>query len=527
MKQSPPPTAMQGMAINCDTVGRNRLLSACLGGSVGARFPCPLVSPQGETRRFAPQRRISILRAFLCFGLLLLCFNPAHAQESLSSMLDKTLNTPALKGGITGAIVCRVNDGKALYEHNADTRLLPASNRKLFTSAAALELLGDDFQVTTDICALAKPDADGVIQGDLYLRGAGDGLLSRDDLDAMAQALRKMGVKRIEGRVVGDGTRFTDGPYGFGWEWDDFSDEEFPQISALEVNEGVLSVHVTPGAKVGDPVTATLVPPTAYLSVHNSAVTGAKDASLTCEVTRPWDKNDFVTTGTLPLGKAEDTKVPVQNPPLFAATLLSESLERQKITFVNVGTGRTPPGAIVLTSHPSLPLSQYVVRMNKPSDNLLAESLIRDIGVVKGAGGTYDTGHAAEMPFFKSLGVGTASIALVDGCGVGRRNFVTARAVSQLLLGMHREKNWQIYYDSLPIAGVDGTLKDRFRGTPAEANVHAKTGTLSQVRALSGYFTGKSGNLYVFSLLMNNFPGTARQAGAVQDRFVEQSIAAL
>jgi len=457
----------------------------------------------------------------------LFSFLPVHAQESFGPALDKTLNAPALKGGITGAIVCRVDDSKVLYEHDADTRLLPASNRKLFTSAAALELLGDDFQVETDICASEKPDADGVIHGDLYLRGAGDGLLAPDDLDAMAQTLAKSGVRRIEGKVIGDGTRFTDGPYGFGWEWDDFSDEEFPQISALEVNEGVLSVHVAPGVKAGDPVTATLVPPTAYLSVNSSAVTGAKEAKATCEVSRPWDKDDFVLTGTLPLEKTLDAKVPVQNPPLFAATLLSESLERQGITFVNVGQGKTPPGMVVLASHRSLPLKEYVVHMNKPSDNLLAESLIREIGLVKGTGGKYDAGHAVETPFFKSLGVDTDAIALVDGCGVGRRNFVTARSVAQLLLGMHREKNWQIYYDSLPIAGVDGTLKDRFRGTSAESNVHAKTGTLSQVRALSGYFTGKSGKLYVFSLLMNNFPRTAHQAGAVQDRFVEQSIAAL
>ena len=155
--------------------------------------------------------------------------------------------------------------------------------------------------------------------------------------------------------------------------------------------------------------------------------------------------------------------------------------------------------------------------MNKPSDNLLAESLVRELD----GAGTYDAGHAREAPFFRSLGVNTETIALVDGCGVGRRNFVTARSIAQLLLGMHREKNWPLYYVSLPIAGVDGTLKGRMIGTPAQNNVHAKTGTLSQARALSGYVTGRSGQLYVFSLLMNNFPGNARSAGTVQDQFVE------
>ena len=462
-------------------------------------------------------RRNISYRLLLSF-LLLCCLTPVQAQNALTPTLDKILNAPALKGGVTGAIVCRVRDGKVLYARDADLRLMPASNRKLFTSAAALELLGPKFQAHTDILTAAKPDADGVIAGDLYLRGGGDGLLSPLDLDTMAGDLVQAGVRRVDGAVIGDGSRFADGPYGFGWEWDDFSDEEFPQISALEVNEGVLGVHVTPGAAPGDPVTAAIDPLTDYVPLVITAKTGAKDAADDCAVSRPWDKNEFDITGTLPLGQTFTQNVPVQDPPLLAATLLRAALLKRRIAVTGgAATGQTPPNASVLASHPSLPLSQYIVRMNKPSDNLLAESLVR----LQDPRGTYDAGHARETPFFRSLGVETGPIALVDGCGVGRRNYVTARSVSALLIGMHREKDWPIYYNSLPIAGVDGTLKNRMIGTPAQNNVHAKTGTLSQARALSGYVTGRSGQLYVFSLLMNNFPGNARSAGTVQDRFVE------
>ena len=227
--------------------------------------------------------------------------------------------------------------------------------------------------------------------------------------------------------------------------------------------------------------------------------------------------------GTLPLGQTLTQKVAIENPPLLAATLLRAALQQHGIGVTGKAAEGTAPNAVVLATHPSLPLSEYMVRMNKPSDNLLAESLVRELD----PRGTYDTGHARETPFFRSLGIDTSAIALVDGCGVGRRNFVTARAVSQLLLGMHREKDWQTYYASLPIAGVDGTLKGRMIGTPAQNNVHAKTGTLSQARALSGYVTGRSGQLYVFSLLMNNFPGSARSAGDVQDQFVEYLAAHL
>ncbi len=465
-----------------------------------------------------------IFMAGLILLFLLLSPFPAHAQTSLAPTLDKILNASALKGGVTGAIVCRVRDGKVLYAHDADLRLLPASNRKLFTSAAALELLGSDFRVHTDILAAARPDVSGTITGDVYLRGGGDGLLSPADLDAMAGTLASAGVKRINGGIIGDGTRFAGEPYGFGWEWDDFSDEEFPQISALEVNEGVLEVHAVPGHAPGDPVSVSLDPPTDYVPLTITAQTAAKDAADTCTVSKTWDKNEFVIAGTLPLGRTLTQKVPVQDPPLLAATLLKAALIRHGITVTGkAALGKTLPNAALLASHPSLPLSEYIVRMNKPSDNLLAESLVRLLD----SAGTYDAGHRRETPFFAGLGVNTSAIALVDGCGVGRRNFVTARSIGQLLLGMHREKNWPLYYASLPIAGVDGTLKGRMIGTPAQNNVHAKTGTLSQARALSGYVTGRSGRLYVFSLLMNNFPGNARSAGTVQDQFVEYLAAHL
>ncbi|MDQ2800839.1 MAG: D-alanyl-D-alanine carboxypeptidase/D-alanyl-D-alanine-endopeptidase [Armatimonadota bacterium] len=463
---------------------------------------------------------------FLALCLLFCCLAPVRAAGSLSAALDRVLDAPALRGGITGAIVCRVSDGRVLYAHNPDTRLLPASNRKLFTSAAALELLGDDYRLQTELRAAQKADANGVLTGDLFLCGGGDGLLSLDDLDAMAQTLQKAGVRKITGNVVGDGSMFTDGPYGFGWEWDDFSDEEFPQLSGLEANEGVLGVHVASGKAVGELVQASLVPPVDYLPLEVQAQTVARGDPKTVDVSRVWDQNVFQVTGHLPLGTALDQNVPVKDPPRLAATLLRDALMRHGI-LVSGRTmmGKTPPEAfVVLASHTSAPLAQYIARMNKPSDNLLAESLVRVLGHVRGKGGSYDAGDAVEVPFFQSLGVDMTSIRLVDGCGVGRRNFVTARAVAQLLLGMRRKADWKVYYDSLPIAGVDGTLQTRFKNTRASGNVHAKTGTLSQVRALSGYFTGRGGGLYVFSLLMNNFPGTAHEAGTVQDKFVESLV---
>ena len=306
-------------------------------------------------------RRLTLLVAFL----LLAALAPARAQDALTPALDKILDAPGLKGGITGAVVCRLDTGQVLYAHDADTRLIPASNRKLFTSAAALEVLGDDFRIHTTLRAEAQPDAAGTVHGSLYLHGGGDGLLSPDDLDALARTLAQMGVKRVEGNIIGDGSLFADGPYGFGWEWDDFSDEEFPQISALEVNEGVLGVHVAPGKSPGDPVNVTLMPPTNYLPVVVAAKTGPKEASNDCAVSRPWDKNYFRITGTLPLGAVLDQKVPVKDPPLLAATLLHQALAKAGIVVTGRAvTGQMPPQTALLAEHLSLPLAQYLPRMN-------------------------------------------------------------------------------------------------------------------------------------------------------------------
>lgn len=465
-----------------------------------------------------PRRLLSLL--LLC----LLCLAPhVRADSPLAPALDQILDAPALKGGITGAIVLRVSDGQVLYAHNAEARLIPASNRKLFTAAGALVGLGGSFRFTTPVVGTTKPDADGVLRGDLILHGVGDSSLLTADLDDMAAQVARAGVRRVTGNVIGDGSVFTDGPYGLGWEWDDLSSEEFPQIAGLEVNRGDIAVHVAPGKAVGDAVVVTLDPPTDYVPIVNLGHTAATDATPDCTVERPYDQNIFVIRGTLPVGgKPIDANVPVVDPPRYAATVLRDALARHGVTIEGRAlSGSMWPGAnVALASHSSVPISDYLALMNKPSDNLLAESLVRALGAVKGKDGSYAGGLAVTTPLLHSLGVDTDAITLVDGSGIGRRNWVTARAVGQLLLGLHQQTDWKALYDSLPIAGVDGTLRSRLKGTRAAGNVHAKTGTLTGVRALSGYLTGAKGDLYAFSLLMNNYPGTARQAGDVQDRFV-------
>jgi PBP4 family serine-type D-alanyl-D-alanine carboxypeptidase len=245
-------------------------------------------------------------------------------------------------------------------------------------------------------------------------------------------------------------------------------------------------------------------------------------------VEREWDRNVIDVTGTLPAGAPVHIDITVADPARYAAAVFTSALQGAGITISGaVKTGAAPLGANVVLKHTGPKIADYIKLMNKPSDNLLAESLIRLVGMEIGKGGSYDNGHAVESDWLVRQGIDTAKLDLADGCGVSRRDFVTARSVADLLVLMHGKADWQVYDDSLPIAGVDGTLRKRMKDTLAAGNVHAKTGSLGEVSCLSGYVTSKSGVLYVFSVLNNNFSGPTNDIRAMQDRFVEALAAGL
>jgi len=440
--------------------------------------------------------------------------------------VDKILDAPALKGGITGCVVERLEDKQVVYEQNADLRLMPASNRKLYTTAAVLGLLGPDYTITTNVLGAAGPYPAGTINGDVYLKGAGDSLLTTADLEDLAKSMAAAGVKKISGGVIGDGSVFEDGPYGTNWGWDTLNDDYAPAIMGLDVNDGIIEIDVTPGASPGVPAAYDVDPPNHVQPIVDQAVTVDKGGKVTVEAAHPWRKDVIVLSGDMPLGGHKHIKIPVADPVLLAADLFRSALLKAGISVEgDASTGITPSMAsTVIASHKSAPMSTYIASMNKPSDNLLAESLVRVIGVEKGRHGDYDTGDAAEMAYFKLIGLDTSVLTLDDGSGVSRRDYVTARSIVDLLAYEATQPYFSSFRDSLPVAGVDGTLRHRMKGTSAEGNLRAKTGTLTAAASLSGYFTGKSGKVYAFSLIMNNFPTTATDVRSIQDQAVVDLI---
>lgn len=438
-----------------------------------------------------------------------------------------------------GVFVRSLEDGRTLYERNPDTALLPASNNKILTAAVALSRLGPDFRYTTTLYRTGSIAPDGMLSGDLWLRGTGDPSFASADLLAMGKTLRAQGVTRFAGRYIADASRFPDAPLGRGWSWDDEAASYAPQISALSCDENVMAVSVAPAASPGLPPVVTLggsdaqtlgFAGTKYVAVRNTATTvpsGTAGASVSLD--RPRAQNLYTVSGSIAMGAAPVTDwLTIEDPDVFTATRLSEVLPLAGVAVPGpwerrVGRGTVPADAVVVAEKRSEPLSVLVRQFLKPSDNLYGELLLRTLGAEKGRRGTSSAGAAVVGEFLREIGADEGGWFMADGSGLSREDTVTARLLLSVLTHMDRKAPAPIreaFYNGLPIGGVDGTIRNRFKGTPAQNNVHAKTGSISRVSSLSGYVTTKAGERLVFSILMNNFSGPTSGARAAQDRIV-------
>lgn len=450
------------------------------------------------------------------------------SDATLVERIDTLLADKTLQTGFQGLVIQSLKDHTVLYERNADKVFLPASNNKLLTSGAALSLLGADYVYTTRVTGMPA-DKSGVVHGDLTLVGSGDPVLSAEHLGELAHALKVAGVKRIEGAVLADDSIFDRQLLGDGWTWDDEPYYYSAQISGLNVNENLVRVQVLPGKKEGDPVRVVVTPTDRYMTVQNTAKTAAAKTKSTLSVERTRGQNILVISGELAVDTASDTapKVPVtvEDPTQFALTVFEEALKKEGIHFGKKRNAVKPAatGTVTLAQHASVPMRDILKLLNKPSDNMIAECLLKTVGAVKkgqGTSGSGGTGSQTARSFFASIGMDVSHLNQADGSGLSRFNFVSPHGLVQLLTYLHDQPNFPVFYDSLPIAGVDGSLRNRLKNTPATNNVHAKTGYINRASSLSGYVTTKDGEMLVFSMLMNNHLSTNALPVSIQDKIV-------
>ncbi|MGB3438546.1 MAG: D-alanyl-D-alanine carboxypeptidase/D-alanyl-D-alanine-endopeptidase [Actinophytocola sp.] len=470
--------------------------------------------------------------------------SPVVAQDrgALAADLDAILASPGMEGSDVGLVV-KTLDGQTVYARASERRQQPASNAKLVTSIAAFDVLGPDYRFDTTVHAAGRR-AGPVLDGDLYLKGTGDPTTLAADYDALAAQVAAKGVKLVRGKLVADDTWFDDVRLGTSWAWDDEPYYYSAQVSALtaapdtDYDAGSIIIRVAPGAD-GKAVVTT-EPPTSYVKVVNTAVTGAAGSPNTIGVDRVHGANTFTVTGSIPSdGAATGEWMAVWEPTGYAAALFRAALGKHGVKVLGTtALGATPASAPVVASRQSMPLRELAVPFLKLSNNLHAEILVKAMGRKTSGQGTWSAGLAAVADRLPSYGVDPARLSLRDGSGLSRMDQISPDQLAALL-GAARSRPWfGDWHEALPIAGkadrlVGGTLRSRMRGTAAEGKVYAKTGSLTGVSGLSGYVTNAAGEQWVFSMVTNNSVGVnvkgledavavrlAQEGGAVTARSV-------
>ncbi|NRD80228.1 D-alanyl-D-alanine carboxypeptidase/D-alanyl-D-alanine-endopeptidase [Bacillus sp. BRMEA1] len=424
-------------------------------------------------------------------------------------------NSQELKGAIAG-ISIRSTDGKIIYEHQGDTRLRPASNMKLLTAAAALDVLGKTYTFPTEIFA-DGPIKKKTLQGNLYVKGKGDPTLLKSDFDRMASELKDMGIRSIKGDLIGDDTWYDKIRYPKDLPWSDETTYYGAQISALTVSPtedydaGSIMIEVKPGSKNGDKPSVYITPKTNFVKLINHAITIEDKGKKNISIEREHAANTIEIKGTIPLkGKTIREWVGVWNPTRYAMSLLKQSLIEQGIRISGeIKTGVVPDTANMLYSHKSMPLSELVIPFMKLSNNIHAEILIKEMGKVLKGEGSWDKGLEVLETEMAKFGLDTQTLVIRDGSGVSHVDLIPANQLTQLLATVRKENWFPIYFHSLPLAGeankmIGGTLRNRMKSPEIKGKIRAKTGTISTVTSLSGYVTTKSGEQLVFSILLNN-----------------------
>ena len=462
-----------------------------------------------------------------------------------------------------GIKVVSLDTGRLLFEENAAKLLRPASNMKLYTVAAALDRLSPDFRFTTSVYATAKLDAAGSVRGDLIIFGRGDPSLAArfnngdyfKAINELATKIVAAGVKRIDGDLIGDESYFTGAQYGSGWEWEDLTWYYGAEVSSLTVNDNALDLFIKPNPQVGKPAIITTGPPDPLLTIVNDVTTAPAGTRRQISLHRGLGKDTIQIRGSIALDDRGYTGgIGISHPAMLFVYLLRSALAQRGVTIK--GRSRTiaaplggpsldptqraslvrrpdvPPISwpMEIATYQSVPFSLIAAQTLKPSQNLYTELILRTLGNLPPPGSSTESSGdlSSERPtqsaatelrqtsedrgvdvvksFLKTVGIRPESLNLNDGSGLSRNDMVTADSTVQLLTYMSRHRYADVFRDALPIAGVDGTLRNRMKGTVAEGNLRAKTGSLSSAASLGGYVTTVAGEKLVFTIMVNNYP---------------------
>jgi len=449
------------------------------------------------------------------------------AITQLGQDILSATNGPGVTRAIWGITIYSIDRQQSLFDLNARALLVPASSAKIVTVASAAEAVGWNYRYVSTLRATG-PIVDGVLKGDLIAIGSGDpsiGGAAGDDLASWSDGIKAAGIHRIEGRIIGDDDAFEEPRPQLAWAWDDLGYTTGAVFGALNVAENRTVITIAPGSVEGAPTVITVDPRAAYRVLTNRSVTGpAGSTQLLWPEQRPGE-TALTIGGSIPIGAAPvSIGIAVGNPTVWFASVLRSRLIRDGIEVsgeaADIDDIRPPPAratATVVYTHTSRTLGEIAQPLLKDSINLYAEALLR----LDAAPGVFPTNDAALEGLrrrLESWGVPRDGHQLVDGSGLSRRDTLSAEALLTTLRRMYDPTGGSPFMTALPIAGVDGSLSLRMKGTAAERTVRAKTGTMSNIRSLCGYATTRDGEHIAFVMMVNNFEGTGAQANDALDR---------
>jgi D-alanyl-D-alanine carboxypeptidase/D-alanyl-D-alanine-endopeptidase (penicillin-binding protein 4) len=494
---------------------------------------------------------------------------PSKAEApKLDRQIGQILAEPEAARGVWGISAVSLDSGKALFALNQDKLFTPASNVKLFTTAAVFGLIGPSYRFRTTVETTGVFDKYGRLDSDLALVGRGDPNLSGRSLPYNVRTERKVppiqvlqdladqlvqkGLKFVDGDVVADDSFYVFERYGVGWSQDDLVWEWGAPVSALTINDNVMFVNILPADHPGERAFLNVDPFPEYYRIENRVLTTPQGTGQRkIYINREPGSNQLTIWGDIPQddpGAGE--ALAIEDPADFAAKLFRELLEQRgvviygrprtrhtelasmqtfSVTAVASGGGgdqavRANPAPLVLASYQSQPLLEDLRVINKVSQNLHAELMLRLLGKEKGTSGSIEGGLEVLRGFLANAGVKPDDFALYDGSGLSREDLVTPDALVQLLAYAHKQSWGALFEDTLPVAGVDGSLAERFKNTMLQGSMRGKTGSLTHVNSLSGYATTHSGDHIAFCIMVNNHDMTTKKALDTIDRILLEIV---
>lgn len=452
--------------------------------------------------------------------------------EELRSAIDQNFSDSSFAHAHWGVLIQSLRTGQVWYERNSDRMFNPASNNKIPSASAALVTLGPDFTFKTELCANGMI-ADSILKGDLVVFGNGDPSLyshfqkdPRDMFKHWASILKAKGIKHVTGNVIGDDNSFDDNSIGYGWSFDGLDAWYSAEIGPLQLNENYVDLTIIPPKDLSGSVKIEPNIPSSYYKIINRLTVTDKGRN-DINVTRAYGTNNILIEGTVVAGTSPVVESPsVFNPTLFYVTVLKEVLQSEGIKIDGSavdcddieGWKHSINDFLILDEHNSPALKEIIKEMMKRSQNLYAETMTRILGLKEYKLGSFKNGKKVVEKVLSGFGIEPGTYQYMDGSGLSRYNYISPRELVKILTSMYKSPYWEVWRDAQPIAGVDGTLKNRMKGTKAEGNVRAKTGTISNVRGLSGYVTTADGEEIVFSFLVNGHLRTSLDTEKITDK---------